>query len=55
VQGARCVDPWGRLPALDALLQRRGVGAFRERRLVCTPSVEAAVKALAPGCIVRSR
>ena len=55
VQLARCVDPWARPPALDALLVRRGVGAFRERRLMCTPSVEAAVKALAPGCIVRSR
>jgi hypothetical protein len=55
VKQARCVDPWAQLPPLDALLRRRGVGAFRERRLLCTPSVETAVKALAPGCIVRSR
>ncbi|MEW5737520.1 MAG: hypothetical protein AB1938_01270 [Myxococcota bacterium] len=55
VRAASCVDPWGRLPALSEALAARRVIAFRERRLLCTPGLEDAVKALAKGCIVRAR
>lgn len=55
VRESRCLDPWGALPALTPAHHRRSLRAFRERRLVCTPPLEAHLKPLAPGCIVRSR
>lgn len=55
VRESRGLDPWGALPALTPAHHRRSLRAFRERRLVCTPPLEAPLKALAPGCIVRSR
>jgi len=55
VKDARSSDPWAAPPPVDALLARRGVAGFRERRLITTPSVEGAVRLRAPGCLVRSR
>ncbi|GMU61101.1 MAG: hypothetical protein AMXMBFR34_28640 [Myxococcaceae bacterium] len=55
VRAARCVDLWGHLPVLPEPLLHRGVRAFRERRLICSPGLEAQVRVVAPGCLVRAR
>lgn len=55
VRADKSLDPWAPAEPLPPRLATRGLHAFRERRLITTPAVEAAVRALAPGCIVRSR
>lgn len=55
VRADKSNDPWAPAEPLPPRLAGRGLHAFRERRLITTPGVEAAVRALAPGCIVRSR
>lgn len=55
VRTAKSLDPWAPVEPLPSALVARGLKPFRERRLISTPSAESALRALAPGCIVRSR